>query len=467
MRRVGLVALALAIGGVLGVGIAAAGPLIVVAGLAGLALGAAMLVNTRIGLLAFVGAATLLPFGVLPVPLGPVKLTFVDVTLSVLLLVWLGRILVQPEEKLRTSGLEPLVLIFIGLAVVSFLIGTSYSTSAEAARLFLKFVNGVLLFFTTINCVRTRRQVELVVGALVLGAAASASIGIILYYLPADLAVRLLSALAPLNYPAGAGVLRYIASTTTLRAISTSIDPNVFGAMLMLGGTLGLSQMLSPKPVVARRWLLVLAAPILALLLSYSRGSWIAMLVAALAMATLRYRRLWLIAVLAVAVVGLGLVPGLDQYLGHLQSGIEFQDQAAAMRLGEYKDALNLIAQYPFFGVGFGSAPDVNQYVGVSSIYLLVAEQMGLIGLGAFLLTVGAVLWRAFAALRRGGDPATQGLLLGVAAALVGAMTAGAFDHHFVNLQFPHLIALFWLLMGLTTVSVKLSGPAESEPASA
>jgi len=36
-------------------------------------------------------------------------------------------------------------------------------------------------------------------------------------------------------------------------------------------------------------------------------------------------------------------------------------------------------------GVGFVGTPDIDIYLGVSSLYLLIAEEMGLVGLGVFL----------------------------------------------------------------------------------
>ena len=54
------------------------------------------------------------------------------------------------------------------------------------------------------------------------------------------------------------------------------------------------------------------------------------------------------------------------------------------MRFGEYKDALTLIDRYPLFGVGFTGVPDIDLYLGVSMLYLIIASNMGLIGLVLF-----------------------------------------------------------------------------------
>ena len=81
-------------------------------------------------------------------------------------------------------------------------------------------------------------------------------------------------------------------------------------------------------------------------------------------------------------------LPVGQRMLARLTSGFAAQDRAAALRLDEYRQALKIIADYPILGVGFGGAPEVGTFVGVSSIYLLVGEQTGLIGLGLFLLTL-------------------------------------------------------------------------------
>ena len=134
------------------------------------------------------------------------------------------------------------------------------------------------------------------------------------------------------------------------------------------------------------------------------------------------------------------------------------------MRLGEYKDALTLISRYPWFGVGFSGAPSIDLYIGVSSVYLLMAENMGLVGLGSFLLIMVLYFlhgWRARRALAF--DPEGEAILLGLMGAIVGAMVGGVFDHYFFNLDFPHSVSLFWLYVGLTVATIKIYHPSAIE----
>jgi len=349
------------------------------------------------------------------------------------------------------------VLAFIFLALVSFAAGTAYAITAETTRLFLKIVNSILLYFTVLNCLRTRRQLEQLVAALIVAGSAAAALGLVLYFLPAAAATRLLSALRPLGYPT-ADVLRYIADTDIQRAIGSAIDPNILGALLMLAAAVAVGQAVSPRPVLDRRLILALLVPLVAgLLLTYSRSSWMGLAAAGMFIGTLRHRRLWLAFLLLAVALYYGILPQGEGFVGHLQSGLQARDQASAMRLGEYRDALRLIGQYPWFGVGFGGAPAIDLYVGVSSIYLLIAEEMGLIGLGAFVVIVLALFWRSLRALPRLADPGAQALLLSTLAAVLAALVAGIFDHHFFNLRFPHTVALFWFLVGLTVVAAELA----------
>ena len=137
-------------------------------------------------------------------------------------------------------------------------------------------------------------------------------------------------------------------------------------------------------------------------------------------------------------------------------AGARGQDLSTQMRLGEYKDALNLIGRHPWLGVGYAGTPDIDLYIGVSSLYLLLAENVGLIGVAAF----GAVIAAFFVLARRGiraDDGRLEPVILGGAAAIFGILVAGVFDHYFVNITFPASVTLFWFVIGLTTAAVAVA----------
>jgi O-antigen ligase len=458
--------LALAAGVACGGVTALFGPLYALAGVLALVGGAAVASNLRLAFLAFLVVATVLPFGVLPVSIGGVKPTLIDATLTLLLGTWLLRLLVRRDGWRSATPVDGPLLAFVGVSLAAFVLGTAYLVTPELVRQYLKLVNSTIFFFTVTQLVRTRDDLDRVLGALVAGGAVAAALGVALYHLPAETATLLLRGLRPLGYPSG-DVLRYVEDagvrTDTLRAIGTSVDPNVFGALLLTTGVVAVGGLLAARG--AARWRYGIAAALIgyALLITLSRGSWVGFLAAVGLLVALRRRRLALLVPPGVGIAALLFGTQLSELFEHFLKAVYARDQATGMRLGEYKDALNLIQQHPWLGIGFGAAPSSDLYLGVSSTYLLVAEEMGLIGLGLFLLVLFQVVstgWRGY----RAAPEAASGVILTCLATFVGLLISALFDRHYFDLRFQHVAALFWLVAGLVVLSVR-TGTASAVPA--
>lgn len=438
------------------------GPLLAVALLVGLTGGLIMLRSTLATMAAMIGVICLLPFAALPLPGVGFSPTLLDVVLGVLLITWLFRVARKKETDLRVSSVGPAVLALMVLACVSFVIGLSFGgITTSLARQFAELLLNLMLFFLILNTVRGQERLEQVVTLLILGGCAAATIGIVLYLLPENITIRLLSMLRVFGYPTGSDVMVHVESNPELpfRATSTSINPNVLGGMLALVGAVALPQLLSrdPLPLFAhgpRRWgvnwlaVPVVGSLLLCLIMTYSRGAMVGLAVAAVVIALLRYRKLLLFGLLGAGL--LLLVPQMQWYLAHFLEGVQGEDLATQMRFGEYKDALILISRYPWFGVGFAGAPQIDVYLGVSNMYLLIAEEMGFVGLGTFIVAMGLALRELFGGLRTVGDnPRRESVLLGFVAALVAILVTGIFDHYFFNINFQHAVALLWMVVGL------------------
>jgi O-antigen ligase len=435
-------------------------PFIALAMLGAVAAGLAMLRSTQLGLFALIAVVCLLPFGAIPFSIGFYP-TFLDVALLAVFGVWLARVLARAQEGFVTTPLDLPIFVFILLAFAVFIAGSANAgITKDTLRHFAEIIIAVSLFYVVTNSVREYRQLKQIVLVLILAGFTAAVIGVVLYFLPRALTVRLLSVLRVVHYPSGWGVLQFIEDNPDLpmRATSTSANPNVLGGLLILVVSLTVPQLFVRKPLIRKEFVApMLAVMLVCLLLTFSRGAFVAIGAAMLLMAVLRYRRLLPVIALALAVIL--ILPQTRGYILHLQEGFLVQDQATAMRMGEYKDAFRLISRYPWFGVGFGGTPSIDIYIGVSCVYLLIAEEMGLIGLGVFLLIMGVffaqmwLAWRRMEAFSQG-----EALLLGLAVALFGAMVGGIVDHYFFNLDFPHSVSLFWLYTALAVVTVRVAG---------
>lgn len=454
--------LAVLLGAVVG-GAAAFGPLYVAAALVALGAGLALLTSTSLGLAVVVLVMLLLPFGALPFQ-AVITPTLLSLALAGLLGVWLLRLLAQGEHyTLRLTPLGLPILGFLGLTFFSLFLGARGLPDTTTLHNYAKFVLGVLLYFSVVNCILDRDQARFFIRALILAGGAAALLGLVLLVLNDELALQLLTALGRLGYPTSGRVLRYVEDDPSglERAIGTSVDPNAFGGMLALILVLAAAQLFAPRPVL-KRWVLlgVTGAMGLAVLLTFSRAALFGVFFAAIYLATVKYRRLWW-GLIGAGVLGLGLMLTLgigDAFVARITEGVQFQDQAQQMRLAEYQNAVNIIARYPVFGIGFGQAPEIDLVAGVSSIYLTIGQRMGLVGLTAFLALVAAWIWLTLERLPA-LDEERAAWLLGTQAGMVAALSIGLADHYFFNIEFSHMVALFWCSMGLGMAVIYLDEP--------
>jgi O-antigen ligase len=440
--------LAIAAAAFVGILASATSPLLPAAGLVGL--GALVLVVWRpiIGVWLFVAIVATLPFGVIPLPLAGAQLTFVDAVLIASFVAAVAR-WIFTRQALRPGAPGVALILFALVAVAAFAAGSSLTPiTPESVRRTGKLLASLLFFLVALNILTTQERLASLTRWLMIGGALQGAIGSALMALSPATQLNLLGRLQVIGYPT-TNVLRYVPGpnntyTDQVRAIGTSIDPNVFGGTLMLPLVLMVVQWASPQPVLRRPLVLILAVPTATgVLLSLSRASWLGMVAGLALIGVLRYRRILVVGALAAAAVL--ATPFGQASIARFTSGFSTADPATAFRVGEYANALTLLGRYPLLGIGFGSSPDIDVTAGVSSVYLLVGEQTGLVGLSVFVSALGLVWLSGVRGLTHMSDAGLQGIRAAFLAALSGALVTGVLDHYFANQAFPHAVALFWL----------------------
>jgi len=471
-------AAALGLGG--GLAVSLGNPLIPFALIAGLlAIPLLLAAGIQRLIVAAAAIAVLLPFATLPIKLI-ITPALLEIVLLFLYAVWLARLL--RGGGLNASPVHLPLLIFVALSLFSLILNSPRISGDEATSVvhnYFRLLLGIILFYVVVSSVNYAQAKQLA-SCLILAGGAAGALGLGLWALPDSLAERLLRGLKVIGYPTDK-VIRYVEDNPAKgeRAIGTSVDPNSYAGMLVVVFTLALSQLLAKKEErLLPQWLLLgcVGASGFALLLTQSRSVWIGAAAAALFLALVRYRRLFLYGGLGlVAVFGLGIG---GKYLARLQEGLALQDPAQVMRLNEYRNAFDIIQRYPYFGVGFGRSGELTLTTGVSSVYLTIATRMGLIGLASFAFVFFAFFayvlprLRSRATTNTVSNPnpqpnpppqagsgldreAARTLLLGLVAAVIGALVVGLPDHYYFNIEFPHMSALLWLYVGLAVVLAK------------
>ncbi len=464
---------ALAVGfgiGIVGAGIglliAVLGPWLAAAAILGMLAGLYVITDVSAALYAIIGVVLLLPFGVFPVKIA-ITPTLLDLALGGFLLVYLVQWMRGRRGQLRLTPAHGLIAVYVMWLVLAFALGMRHASPTSAAiRQFAETLLSIGLVFILADLLRSPDMLRRLVLVITLAIGAQALLAIGLYLAPDALAEALLVRLSRIGYPPG-GVIRYIEDNPALaeRAIGTWVDPNALGGILATGAMMIAPQAFAKKPVLPWRWLTVsiFAAVALALLLTASRASFLSLGAGLLAIALFRYRRL--LPALLVAGLLFLFLPQTQAYINRLAEAFQGADLATQMRIGEWTDSLEVISRYPFMGVGFTGAPEIDIYANVANMYLMMANQIGLTGVLIFLLAMAGVFLYGRRAWRSAQDnPDFAAIHLGCHAALFTGLVNAIADLYFFRLDFQSSITWFWLIVALCVTSSKLALAAVGEP---
>jgi putative inorganic carbon (HCO3(-)) transporter len=145
-------------------------------------------------------------------------------------------------------------------------------------------------------------------------------------------------------------------------------------------------------------------------------------------------------------------------------------EKSASQRIIIWRGALDMIADNPVLGVGYGAFPyligrytDGAARVGdAHNMYLLVAAEAGIPALLLFLLLIGLAFREGWRLYRRGQDPVLRGLGLGLAAGIVGLLVTGMFGSRFNSFE---LVGYFWILTALVVRGRLIESQEVRQPA--
>lgn len=214
---------------------------------------------------------------------------------------------------------------------------------------------------------------------------------------------------------------------------------------------------------------LLVAVP--SMLLSFSRGGYLAMAAVAVGLALSHRRRLWLLAGTVVAGALLALIPPIFHRIS-----VEFQNVGGttffgrAGRLELWSATLQMLGHYPIFGAGLSGFADrvapywnanhPERFIDPHNIVLNFWVETGLLGLCAFawlLVVAFRVSWQGW----KGTFSDWRPIFLGTLLAMVAIVTHGLVDvPYFKN----DLSLEFWALVGILVAGPRLAIPNPKAP---
>ncbi len=447
------------LGGGIGLLIIFTDPLLAVVAVVGILAALYILTDVNVALYALISILLLLPFGIFPVKIG-FKPSLIDLGMGAFLLVYLFQWMTGRRQQLRLTPVHLLLALYIGWLLLTYALGLRYAMPTQRnIREFGGVILAIGMTFVLVDLLRDPKMLRRLIWVIFIGIGIQALMAIILYALPDLTAESILVRLARLDYPNG-GVIRYIEDNPALgeRAIGTWIDPNTLGGVLAVAAAMLTPQVLAKKPVLRYRGLtlMVLGLVGMALFLTFSRSSFLAYGVSLFVLAVVRYRKL--LPVLAIGAILFFILPQTQAYVDRLMQAFAGADLATQMRIGEWTDSLRLISRYPIFGVGFTGTPEIDIYTDVANMYLNMANQIGLVGVGIFLTTMAGIFIYGIRAWRYAKrDKEFDAIHLGYHLALLTALVNSIADLYYFRPDFQGPITWFWLVVALCLTSSRLA----------
>jgi O-antigen ligase len=373
-------------------------------------------------------------------------------------------------EPIRLPKLLVAATVMLGLHAVSAIFSAQPSASIDSLETWV--LEGVILALLVANAIRTREELLAAVLAIVAAGAVMGAIAVV---------QQLLGATD--NDMFGFGQLDAAVSGTDgeiRRRLAGPIgETNRFAQIMAV--LIPLAAGCAATSRSAARWLWWAATGLIGagMLFAYSRGAIVALGLALPFALLFRFVRLrHVVASLALAVAVLAVMPTYAQRvvsigevavqaLGLSPVGLRNADGASRGRMTEMKAAGILFIEHPILGAGPGLAPRYyNQYATLvggkvrpddrraHNLFVQLAAETGVIGLGAFLVVLGLAFRDLDRARRRleTTDRRLWGMVCGLELALIISLTTSLFLH-------AAYIRYFWLLLGLTAAATAQARP--------
>lgn len=369
----------------------------------------------------------------------PISISLIEVFAAFVFVGFVGRKIIKPDFRFLRFWPNALLLLFLFFSALSLLNSGTYLNKSLHA-LFAKWMQYMGICIIIQDIARDRKVVKNGMFVFLFGALIAVSSGLSQYFF-------------------GNEFLRNKGATVMnngWHAMTASFAHyNSFGAYLVVVLALTGALLLAGNCYSLKTFTLLIFSMFstAAIMLTFSRGSWIALFISFILMLiTVRKNFVWLIPIFFM-IVAIGLLPEIRERLYST-----FKAGGDTDRLRYWSVTLKMIKVHPFFGIGIGTFmanfPKYNlREVFVSyahNCYLQIWAETGIFSLISFIAFVVSVVYVGI----KGFFVSKDFLLLGLVFGAVGLLIHSFLDTDLYSLQ---LSFLFWIWVGLIISRLRIA----------
>jgi len=342
----------------------------------------------------------------------------------------------QINSKLQ---IQNLIIFIIGLDLVIFISIFFASDKLIAIQFYLRFLLGIGLFWilTKANYNKTKLIYSFLAGIFL-----QACLGIWQFLTQSTFSSKWLGIASHNSCDLGVSVIETISGERWLRAYGGLDHPNVLGGLLVIGVLLLIiNKIFQPKADPPRAGNIQYPIFLIALFFTFSRSSWLALIIGLLSIFIIAiikkdlFAQKKILQIILVSSIFIFILFNIfqDLVLTRFSNNTRLENKSNIERIDSSKESLDIIKDNWLFGVGAGNYVEkikIDKYSQpVHNVFLLVFVEIGIFGLIFF---VSLLLFAVN----------SRNIFL-----LIALFTIFMFDHYFWSLHFG--ILLFWLILGV------------------
>lgn len=355
------------------------------------------------------------------------------------------KICITKDFKLKYFKTNAWVLFFALVIAICAMTSISKAESRNIAMLLIAFLS---FYFVIINTIENKKQFNFILYTFIVAGVISAVIGLYQYFFG--------------DIYSQAWLDSSMFEDIKMRVYSTFENPNVYGAYLLLVVPLIFSMLWTEKGWKKKAFLLCcFGITAIALLLTFSRGCWLGIILGMGLLLIIIDRRFIILGVIALLLLPFVLP---DSIMNRFLSIGNMNDSSTSYRVYIWLGTLAMLKDYWFSGIGLGETSFNTIYPMYSfsdvpaphahSLYLQIMVSYGIVGIIIFF----GIMYNFYKETTIRMLKQKNIVIAGIIASISGFMLQSMFDYTWYNYR---VFFIFWMVIALGIVATNILNEEE------
>lgn len=353
--------------------------------------------------------------------------------------------------KFKFDGVGFFIIVFIAIYLVGAITSFAPVKSLSIWAIYFAFMT---VYFVIINLVNSKKMLINLITMFVISGFAVCLYGIMQYLFGWD--------------TAQAWMDEEMFEDIKMRIYSTLGNPNVLGEYILLVLPASIGLMWTSKKACAKIVYAGISALMFgALILTFSRGCWIGIMIAAAVFITFAAGKLWGLGLIALPVIPMVLP---ESIINRFSSIGDMKDSSTSYRVYIWLGTLAMMKDFWVSGIGMGQEAFTQVYPFYSyngivaphshNLFLQILVETGVTGIAAFAIIIILFLRKIMTGYTIGGKgDKLSTLMTAITAGICGFLVQGMFDNCFYNYR---VMLVFWCTLAIARACVYIAEKKES-----